>query len=73
MSGTRRLAAILVAYLVGYFAADGNDEEGFRLPAPDRPVIIIGPGTGIAPFRAFLEDRQATGARGCNWLFFGNP
>jgi sulfite reductase (NADPH) flavoprotein alpha-component len=47
--------------------------DGFRLPAQDRPVIMIGPGTGIAPFRAFLEERQATGARGRNWLFFGNP
>jgi sulfite reductase (NADPH) flavoprotein alpha-component len=50
-----------------------NPADGFRLPAPDRPVIMIGPGTGIAPFRAFLEERQATGARGRNWLFFGNP
>lgn len=47
--------------------------EGFRLAAPDAPVIMIGPGTGIAPFRAFLQERQATGARGKNWLFFGNP
>jgi sulfite reductase (NADPH) flavoprotein alpha-component len=47
--------------------------DGFRLPAPDTPVIMIGPGTGIAPFRAFLEERRATGATGRNWLFFGNP
>jgi sulfite reductase (NADPH) flavoprotein alpha-component len=47
--------------------------HGFRLPADlDRPVIMIGPGTGIAPFRAFLEERQATGAKGRNWLFFGD-
>ena len=46
---------------------------GMRLAAPDSPVIMIGPGTGIAPFRAFLQEREATGARGCNWLFFGNP
>jgi len=46
---------------------------GLRLAAPDRPVIMIGPGTGIAPFRAFLQEREATGARGRNWLFFGNP
>lgn len=50
-----------------------NPAEGFRPPAPDRPMIMIGPGTGIAPFRAFLEERRATGARGRNWLFFGNP
>lgn len=45
---------------------------GFRLAAPDRPVIMIGPGTGIAPFRAFLQERQAVGASGRNWLVFGN-
>ena len=45
----------------------------FRLPAEaDRPVIMIGPGTGIAPFRAFLEERRETGAKGKNWLFFGD-
>jgi sulfite reductase (NADPH) flavoprotein alpha-component len=44
----------------------------FRLPADDdAPLIMIGPGTGIAPFRAFLQERQARGARGRNWLFFG--
>ena len=44
----------------------------FRLPdKPERPVIMVGPGTGIAPFRAFLQERQATGAAGRNWLFFG--
>jgi sulfite reductase (NADPH) flavoprotein alpha-component len=46
--------------------------ERFRLPAdPDTPVIMIGPGTGIAPFRAFMQQREAGGARGRNWLFFG--
>jgi sulfite reductase (NADPH) flavoprotein alpha-component len=45
----------------------------FRLPNDDdAPVIMVGPGTGIAPFRAFLEERRATGARGRNWLFFGD-
>jgi len=46
----------------------------FRLPEDDAaPVIMIGPGTGIAPFRAFLQERAARAARGRNWLFFGNP
>ncbi|MDP9039246.1 MAG: oxidoreductase [Acidobacteriota bacterium] len=46
--------------------------NNFRLPEDaSAPVIMIGPGTGIAPFRAFLEERQATGATGDNWLFFG--
>lgn len=45
----------------------------FHLPEnPNVPIIMIGPGTGIAPFRSFLEYREATGARGKNWLFFGN-
>jgi sulfite reductase (NADPH) flavoprotein alpha-component len=47
--------------------------HGFRLPADGgTPVIMVGPGTGIAPFRAFLEERVATGAPGRNWLFFGD-
>ena len=51
-----------------FLHANGN----FRLPEDTAaPVIMVGPGTGIAPFRAFLEERQATGATGDNWLFFG--
>ena len=46
---------------------------GFRLPRDGGvPVIMIGPGTGVAPFRAFLQDRAADGSRGKNWLFFGD-
>lgn len=47
--------------------------HGFRPPAdPATDMIMIGPGTGIAPFRAFLQHRRATGATGRNWLFFGD-
>jgi sulfite reductase (NADPH) flavoprotein alpha-component len=45
--------------------------HGFRLPKPDAPIVMIGPGTGVAPFRAFLQERRAVGAAGRNWLFFG--
>jgi sulfite reductase (NADPH) flavoprotein alpha-component len=45
----------------------------FRLPSDSTaPIIMVGPGTGVAPFIAFLQDREATGATGKNWLFFGN-
>lgn len=45
----------------------------FKLPADNNtPIIMVGPGTGIAPFRAFIEERAATGAQGKNWLFFGD-
>jgi sulfite reductase (NADPH) flavoprotein alpha-component len=47
--------------------------HGFALPEDAKtPIIMVGPGTGIAPFRAFLHDRRATGAPGKNWLFFGH-
>src|SRR6266516_3054322 len=45
----------------------------FHLPEdPDIPIIMVGPGTGVAPFRAYLQERGATGAKGKNWLFFGS-
>ncbi|GAB11522.1 NADPH--sulfite reductase flavoprotein alpha-component [Gordonia araii NBRC 100433] len=46
--------------------------RSFRLPDDDVPIIMIGPGTGIAPFRSFLHERAARGATGENWLFFGD-
>lgn len=67
-------------YLADRLEEDGElrvfieHSDNFRLPAnPQTPVIMIGPGTGIAPFRAFIQQRAAEGAEGLNWLFFGNP
>jgi len=55
---------------VGVFV---HSNQAFRPPANgDTPMIMVGPGTGIAPFRAFLHERKATGAKGKNWLFFGD-
>ncbi|MGA7955816.1 MAG: flavodoxin domain-containing protein, partial [Xanthobacteraceae bacterium] len=44
----------------------------FSLPDPGRDIIMVGPGTGVAPFRAFVQERRAAGAPGKNWLFFGD-
>jgi sulfite reductase (NADPH) flavoprotein alpha-component len=67
-------------YLADRLQEDGEvkvfigHNDNFRLPAnPEAPVIMIGPGTGIAPFRAFMQQRDNDGASGKNWLFFGNP
>ncbi|MDB5084123.1 MAG: subunit alpha of sulfite reductase [Bacilli bacterium] len=50
-----------------------HHNPNFRLPAnPDTPLIMIGPGTGVAPYRAFLQEREETGAGGKTWLFFGD-
>ncbi|EGM70986.1 assimilatory sulfite reductase (NADPH) flavoprotein subunit [Shewanella sp. HN-41] len=51
-----------------------ESNKHFRLPEnPETPVIMIGPGTGVAPFRAFMQERVAQGIQGDSWLFFGNP
>ena len=52
------------------FYVHRNDQ--FRLPSQDKDIIMIGPGTGVAPFRSFLAERDSTGAGGRNWLFFGD-
>ena len=50
-----------------------HPNKNFKLPEDsDKPIIMVGPGTGIAPFRAFIEERKVTGASGKNWLFFGD-
>lgn len=50
-----------------------SPNKAFRVPGnDDAPMIMVGPGTGIAPFRAFLQERRARGAKGQNWLFFGD-
>lgn len=50
-----------------------DTNKNFKLPADDDlPIIMIGPGTGVAPFRSFMQEREERGARGANWLFFGD-
>jgi sulfite reductase (NADPH) flavoprotein alpha-component len=74
----RRRSGVASGYLADR-AAPGAEvpiyvhpNPSFRLAAPDVPILMIGPGTGIAPFRAFLEERRAIGAKGGAWLFFGS-
>lgn len=58
----------------GEVAVFTQPAKHFKLPEnPDTPIIMVGPGTGIAPFRAFLEERRVSAVAGGNWLFFGNP
>jgi sulfite reductase (NADPH) flavoprotein alpha-component len=75
--GQRRLGAAS-AHLAGLTGDDATarifieSNERFRLPAdPTRDVIMIGPGTGVAPYRGFLQQRESQGAAGRNWLVFG--
>jgi sulfite reductase (NADPH) flavoprotein alpha-component len=74
----RKLLAGAASHYVVNTPAESNVQvwiernERFRVPAdPARDIIMIGPGTGIAPFRGFLQEREATGATGRNWLFYG--
>ncbi|RLK49348.1 bifunctional nitrate reductase/sulfite reductase flavoprotein subunit alpha [Microbacterium telephonicum] len=73
----RRRGGVASTFLADGAGAGGTPlylhrSPGFRPPAdPDAPMVMVGPGTGIAPFRAFLHDRRADGHTGDNWLFFG--
>jgi len=49
-----------------------DSNKNFKLPDDDVPIIMIGPGTGVAPFRSFMQEREERGAKGRNWLFFGD-
>ncbi|HZX30497.1 MAG TPA: assimilatory sulfite reductase (NADPH) flavoprotein subunit [Rhodocyclaceae bacterium] len=75
----RKRQGLASAYLADRVGSDGkvpvyvSSNKNFRLPADDSvPLIMVGAGTGVAPFRAFLQERQARGAKGRNWLFFGD-
>lgn len=75
----RDRGGVCSTFLADRVAQDGtagifvSQNKSFRLPADnDAPVIMVGPGTGIAPFRAFLQERRTRGAKGRNWLFFGD-
>ncbi|WP_030605993.1 diflavin oxidoreductase [Streptomyces fulvoviolaceus] len=73
-----RYEGVASTYLADRVGADSTvgiylqPNASFSVPADDAPMVMIGPGTGIAPFRGFLHERAARGASGRNWLFFGD-
>ncbi len=74
----RKLLAGAASHFVVHTPVDSNVQvwieknERFRVPADgSRDIIMVGPGTGVAPFRGFVQEREAAGATGKNWLFFG--
>jgi len=75
----REREGVASTWLSNRLAEDGrasvfiDRNKNFKLPSdPDTPIIMVGPGTGIAPFRAFMQEREAKGHKGKNWLFFGD-
>lgn len=75
----RERAGVASSWLADRLAEDAtipvyiDTNKNFKLPADDdTPIIMIGPGTGVAPFRSFMQEREERGARGPNWLFFGD-
>jgi sulfite reductase (NADPH) flavoprotein alpha-component len=77
--GKRQRLGVASTFLADRVAADTKVKvyvqkaHNFALPQDStKPIIMVGPGTGIAPFRAFLQERQAVNAPGKNWLFFGH-
>jgi sulfite reductase (NADPH) flavoprotein alpha-component len=75
----RKRQGVASAFLADRVGEDGrvpvyvHENPKFRLPKDsEAPIVMIGPGTGVAPFRAFVAEREATGAAGRNWLFFGD-
>ncbi|NLG55594.1 MAG: sulfite reductase subunit alpha [Rhodococcus sp.] len=77
--GGRERGGVASTFLADRVAEGGtagifvSPNKSFRVPGDDSaPMIMVGPGTGVAPFRAFLQERKARGASGKNWLFFGD-